>query len=163
MYKKNERYEPIMTERLTTKEEIAADPVQVLPVLDIYKTKNKAAMKAIWDAAIYIDQKPPEAEYDCYLNEILKQNNLVDIDYSLVYFNITDESNGVTAGSGHIHQITCPIVILHGTNDYVVPVTDAQSTKNEFGDQATIHLFEGAGHALVTGEMARVVEIVKGN
>lgn len=161
MFKKDEAFQPILTERLVTKEEIAADPVQVLPVLNFYATKNKEAMRSIWDAAIYINDKPEELEYQAYLEDIIKQVNLVDIDYSLVHFNITNESNGVNEGSGHIDGIQCPIVIIHGAKDMVVPLSQAELSKQAFGEQAKLHILEEAGHAIVTDNMKKLVEIIK--
>lgn len=161
MFKKDEAFQPILTERLVTKEEIAADPVQVLPVLNFYATKNKEAMRSIWDAAIYINEKPEELEYQAYLEDIIKQVNLVDIDYSLVHFNITNESNGVNEGSGHIDGIQCPIVIIHGAKDMVVPLSQAELSKQAFGEQAKLHILEEAGHAIVTDNMKKLVEIIK--
>lgn len=161
MFKKDEAFQPILTERLVTKEEIAADPVQVLPVLNFYATKNKEAMRSIWDAAIYINEKPEELEYQAYLEDIIKQVNLVDIDYSLVHFNITNESNGVNEGSGHIAGIQCPIVIIHGAKDMVVPLSQAELSKQAFGEQAKLHILEEAGHAIVTDNMKKLVEIIK--
>ena len=52
MFKKDEKYQPILTQLLTTKEEIAMDPVQVLPILNAYATKDKGLLKAIWNAVI---------------------------------------------------------------------------------------------------------------
>lgn len=161
MFKKDEAFQPILTERLTSKAEIAADPVQVLPVLDIYQTKNIEAMRQIWNAAIYVNEKPEIEEYNIYLNEIIKQVNLVDIDYSLVHFNITHQSNGVAEGSGHIDGIHCPIVIIHGEKDLVVPVSEAKEAANIFGNQASMHIMENAGHAIVTDEMEKLIAIIK--
>lgn len=161
MYKKDEKFQPILTERLITKEEIAADPVQVLPVLNFYETKNREAMRMIWDAAIYINDKPRNEEYQAYLEEMIKQVNLVDIDYSLVHFNITNEFNGVAEGSGHIDGIQCPVVIIHGALDQVVNLAEAEKSKEFFGEKAQLHIFETAGHAIVTDEMVELVKIIK--
>lgn len=161
MFKKDEAFQPILSERLVSKEEIAVDPVQVTPVLNFYATKNTEAIRAIWNAAIYINDKPEETEYSVYLKEIIKQVNLVDIDYSLVHFNITKESNGVNDGSGHIDEIYCPIVIIHGAKDRVVPVGEAELSKKAFGNQAKLHILEDAGHAIVTDEMNKLIKIIK--
>jgi len=49
IFKKDENGKPIPGELLSTKEEIANDPVQVLPVLNAYKNKDKDTMKMIWN------------------------------------------------------------------------------------------------------------------
>lgn len=161
MFRKDTKFQPILSERLLTKEEIAADPVQVAPVLHFYNTKDKEAMRSIWDAAIYGNKKPEKFEYEAYLTEIIRQVNLVDIDYSLVHFNITKEFNGVNEGSGHIDEILCPIVIIHGAMDRVVPVSEAEFSKKVFGHQAKLHVLDDAGHAIVTDNMKALTEIIK--
>lgn len=160
MFKKDSQFQPILTERLTTKEEIAQDPVQVLPVLKLYEDNDTEAMRTIWNYSIYTQTQPEEDEYNQYLTEILKQRNLVDIDYSLVHFNITDESNGVAEGSGHVHGIKAEVFIIHGEKDLVVPVSEAELMKTVFGDQATLHVFEGAGHAIVQDDMDGLVKLL---
>ena len=76
---------------LSSYEDIANDPVQVLPVLEAYRTGNKALLKYICDATLYNLKQPEDQEYNAYLDAILKQRNLVDIDYALVHFNMTHE------------------------------------------------------------------------
>lgn len=162
MLRKDENFQPIAGDYLTSKEEIAADLVQVVPALQIYEQQNAEGMRMIWDAAIYINEKPPKEEYDAYLNEILKQRNLVDIDYSLVHFNITDNATPVEEGSNHIADIQCPIVIIHGGKDFVVPIAEAHGSKEAFGDQAVLHQLDDAGHAIVQDDMDKLVEIIRG-
>lgn len=162
MFRKGPDFQPIPGDYLSTKEDIASDPVQVLPVLDMYERQDKEGIRSIWDHAIYINDKPDKEEYDLYLDEIIKQKNLVDIDYSLVHFNITQHPTAVEEGSNHIEGIDCPIVIIHGAKDLVVPITEAYAAKEAFGDQARLHEFENSGHSVVQDEMDALVEIIKG-
>jgi hypothetical protein len=39
-------YQPILTELLTTKEDIAKDPVQVLPIVAAYANRDKNMLKS---------------------------------------------------------------------------------------------------------------------
>ena len=64
MFKRDAQGKPDLTQPLTTKEEIAQDPVQVAPVLQAYETNNRAMLRAIWDAAIYNMNKPNEEDYE---------------------------------------------------------------------------------------------------
>lgn len=162
MFKKGPDFKPIIGEYLSTKEEIAADPVQVIPILNMYEAKDLESIRMVWDNAIYINEKPEKEEYDLYLDEIVKQRNLVDIDYSLVHFNITNHDTAVERGSNHIEGIKCPVVIIHGVKDLVVPITEARAAKEAFGKQAQLYEFEEGGHALVQDDMERLVEIIKG-
>jgi 2-hydroxy-6-oxonona-2,4-dienedioate hydrolase len=161
MFKKDASYQPILTELLTTKEEIAKDPVQVLPIVAAYANRDKNMLKAIWNAVIYNMNQPNEEDYDLYLEAMLKQRNIVDVDYGLVVFNMTHDHNGVVAGSGRMDLITADIVILHGEKDMVVPVMYAHDMKKRFGDKAELVLFENAGHSVITDDLNLFVSTLK--
>ena len=126
MFKKDATGQPILTELLKTKEEIESDPVQVAPVLAAYASGNREMMRAIWNAVIYNMAQPPAADYEQYLDAMLKQKNLVDIDYSLLTFNMTSEPTGSAEGSGRLGQIQCPVTLIHGKLDLVVPYAWAE-------------------------------------
>jgi pimeloyl-ACP methyl ester carboxylesterase len=145
---------------ITTKEEIKADPVQVVPILTAYATRNKDLLKMIWNAVIYNTVQPNEEDYDAYLEAMLKQRNLVDVDYSLVHFNMTSEQNLIGMGSGRMALIKAPGVILHGKNDYVVPFNQAEEMKQVFGEQAVLIPFEG-GHSLPTDCFDAYIKVLK--
>lgn len=160
MFKKDEKGQPILTQLITTKEEIKADPVQVVPILTAYATRNKDLLKMIWNAVIYNTVQPNEEDYDAYLEAMLKQRNLVDVDYSLVHFNMTSEQNLIGMGSGRMALIKAPVVILHGKNDYVVPFNQAEEMKQVFGEQAVLIPFEG-GHSLPTDCFDAYIKVLK--
>jgi len=161
MFKKGPDYQPILTQPITTKDEIKVDLVQVVPILMAYANKDKATLKAIWNAVIYNKVQPNEADYDLYLDAMIKQRNLVDVDYSLVHFNMTHEKSLVAEGSGRIDLIKCPVVIMHGQNDYVVPFAFALEMKAAFGDRAELITFEGVGHSCVTDDLELFVKTLK--
>ena len=121
IFRKDEMGQPILGDFLTTKEELEVDQVQVLPILNAYKNKDKATLKAIWNALIYTTKQPDENQYDIYLNDMMTQKNLVDVDYALMYFNISDDHNGVVAGSGDARKINHQTLVFQGKNDLVVP------------------------------------------
>ncbi len=161
MFKMGPDYQPILTQPITTKVDIKVDLVQVVPILMAYANKDKAMLKAIWNAVIYNKVQPNEADYDLYLDAMIKQRNLVDVDYSLVHFNMTHEVSLAGQGSGRIDLIKCPVVILHGTTDMVVPFAYAQEMKAAFGDQATLIPLEGIGHSCVTDDLDLFVSLLK--
>lgn len=163
IYRKDTAGQPIMEELLSTKEDIAIDPIQVLPILDAYKTKNKPFLRMVWDASIYNLKKPNAALYDSYLDAMLKQRNLVDVDYSLVHFNMSDESNGVEEGNGRIHKVECPVVILHGTKDLVVPFSDSEYTASVLGDKAKLIPLKGVGHSVISDDLDLISEVIINN
>lgn len=161
MFKKDANYQPILTELLTKKEDIAVDPVQVLPIIAAYANRDKNMLKMIWNAVIYNMNQPSEADYELYLEAMLKQRNIVDVDYGLVVFNMTHDHNGVVNGSGRMDLITADIVILHGEKDMVVPVMYAHDMKKRFGKRAELVLFENAGHSVITDDLNLFVTTLK--
>ncbi len=160
MFKRDAQGKPDYTQPLTTKEEIAADPVQVAPVLHAYETNNRAVLRAIWDAAIYNMNKPSEEDYELYLDAIFKQRNLVDIDYSLLTFNMTSSPTASAPGSGRLALIQCPVTILQGDKDLVVPLAWAQAAHQLIPGSKLIR-FEGAGHSVITDDLPLLVETLR--
>jgi pimeloyl-ACP methyl ester carboxylesterase len=137
MFKKDAQGQPIAGEFLKTKEEIAADAVQVAPVLQAYEQNNKELMRAIWNAVIYTRNQPEEARYEMYLDDMMTQRNLVDVDYALVHFNMSHAHNGVVEGNGRIDQIQCPVLVFQGERDLVVPPSMGEGIRDAFGERAT--------------------------
>lgn len=152
IFKKDENGQPIPTQLLTSKEEISKDPVQVLPVLNAYETGNRDLMRAIWNASIYNLRQPPASDYELYLDAIMQQRNLVDVDYALLTFNMTDAPTGSAPGSGRLAQITCPVTVLHGEKDLVVPLAWGQQTTALLAEKATLITFVNSGHSPITDE-----------
>lgn len=161
MYKKGDDFQPILTERIYKREDIEQDPVQVLPVLEAYKTGNRALIKMIWESSIYNLNCPPEEEYEIFIDAVMKQRNLVDVDVALTQFNITHESNGVVEGSGLIEKIKCPVIIIHGEKDMVVPVQEAYEAKEILKEQAQLEIIEDAGHSIITDNIDKLAGTIR--
>ncbi len=120
IFKKDEAGTPMVGKYYDNKEDMAKDPVQVAPMLGIFNSKNKAAMDAIWKQVIYTVNKPSEEDNDLYLEETLKQRNLIDIDWALTTFNMSNFSNGVSLGDGTIQEVTCPVLSIWSDKDVTV-------------------------------------------
>lgn len=150
MYKKDAEGKPIPDVLLKTKEEIEQDPVQVAPVLAAYATNNRELMRIIWNASIYNLRQPPAEEYELYLDAIMQQRNLVDIDYSLLTFNMTDRATGSAPGSGRAALVQCPVVVMQGEKDLVVPAAWGKTIVEDLGGRATYVSFPEAGHSAIT-------------
>ena len=160
IYKKDENGQPIPGELLSTKEEIAKDPVQVLPVLNAYQNKDKDTMKMIWNATIYTDNQPEPEKYDEYVEDMFTQRNLVDVDYALAHFNISNEDNGLEEGNGKAKEIDVPTLVLWGTNDLVVTEEMAQNINNDIGDNSELIYLEDCGHSPIIDDLDQLLENV---
>jgi len=157
---KDAQGQPIPGQFLKTKEEIAADPVQVAPVLAAQAAQNKDFLRMLWDMVIYTQNKPEENKYQEYLEDMLTQRNLVDVDYALATFNISSEHNGVVSGSGDVAKIACPTLIIQGEKDLVVPVTMALGIKEGLGAKAELVILENSGHSPLIDSLDRLIELL---
>ena len=159
MYKKDENGK--LTETLiTTKEEIAEDIVQVKPILEAIKNKDKELYRTVWNLAIYTHNKPKDELYEEYLEDMLTQRNLVDIDYSLVHFNMTKEHNGVSEGSGKCDLVKAEVLILQGDRDYVVPMYMAEDI-NKYIKNSKIKILTDSGHSPMIDCLDNVVATIR--
>jgi len=140
MFKKDAEFKPILTEPLMTKEDVAADPVQVVPALNALKSGDRATMQYFWDLTIFNINKPSSQDCEVYLDGVMKQRNLVDIDYALLTFDIVSR----------LPEIKCPVTMLHGEKDMVVPLAWAQASLALFGGRAEMVTFANAGHSPIT-------------
>ncbi|WP_315118385.1 alpha/beta hydrolase [uncultured Clostridium sp.] len=146
IFRKNEEGKSIIGDFLKTKEEIEQDSVQVAPVLKAIENRDKEFYRALWNHAIYTHNKPEDDRYEEYLEDMLTQRNLVDVDYSLIHFNITEEFNGISKGDGAAKRIEAPTLIFQGDRDYVVPHTMAEDIKKHIKNSEMI-LLKDCGHS----------------
>ena len=119
VYRKDENLQPT-EEVLTTREELAEDPVSVAPVLAAIEAGDVEAMKEIWRAAIFVNGTPDPERFERYMQESLKERCLLDVDLALVHFNISEADNGIEPGTGEVAAIDAPTLVLRGEDDGVV-------------------------------------------
>ncbi len=162
LLKKNEKGEVIPGAVYESKDAMAKDPVQVLPAVSALENHDFDTMKQIWDAAIYVVKKPEEKKYREYLEETLKQRNLVDIDWALATFNITEEHNGMVEGNGKIKKIKQPTLIFGSELDYVVPLSMVEETSKALGEHGKLYIFKNSGHSPITDVTEELVEKIEG-
>jgi len=158
IFKKDENFQPILTELYQDKASMAADPVQVAPAVSAMETKNNAYLKGVWEAAIYNVNVP--AEIDAFIAESLKQRNLVDIDWALMTFNMSDDHNGVVPGDGTAKHIKAPILNIWGQKDYVIPEVMFQQNVAAFPEAESL-ILENGSHSPITDEPDTIVNAIR--
>lgn len=162
IFEKDQMGQPILSKPLLTKDAIEKDPIQVLPVNEAIKNKDKAFFTSLWNMLIYnVGNTPNPSDYDRYNDEILKQRNLVDIDYALTRFNISHDFNGFVEGTGEISSIQCPVLIFQGENDLVVPMEMAKSIEENLKADVEFCLLKNCGHNPMVDALNEVVEKIK--
>lgn len=160
VFKKDQAFQAIVGEYYQSKAEMALDPVQVAPMVQMFESGNKAGMKAVWDQVIYTVNKPSPEEDDLYLTETLKQRNLVDIDWALTTFNMSNFSNGVTLGDGSIANVVCPVLSFWSNRDFVVLEYMIDETIEALPNARKVVL-ENAGHSPLVDCPEELVKQIK--
>jgi len=120
IFKKDKNGTPIVGEYYTTKKDLSQDPIQVLPMVNALTDNDKSPMIFVWDKFIYTVNKPSIDQVDLFISETMKQRNLIDVDWALTTFNMSDSSNGVSAGDGSIKNITCPVLSIWSEKDIII-------------------------------------------
>lgn len=146
IFRKDDQGQPVIGDYYACKEEMAADPVQVAPVAAALKTGNAAFMKMLWDQLIYVVNKPGEELYGEYLEATMQQRNLVDVDWGLASFNMGQNHNGVSEGSGLVDNIKCPVLAFWGDHDLVVSRNMVEETVKAIGENARMVILNNCGH-----------------
>ena len=144
--------------RYRTKEEVASDPVRIVPTLKAYENRDKAFLTAVWNAVIYNNNQPAPELYDEYLDDMLTQRNFVDVWHGLNTFNISSIPNEFGQGSGDAAKITAPTLILWGRNDLVIPEQMAIEIKEDIGDNARLVYLENSGHSPLIDDLPQLLE-----
>ncbi len=121
VFKKDENMQPVIGDIYKTKDEMAQDPVQVKPIADALERGDEAFMRMLWQNGIFNVSTPDEGMFTRFIAETMKQRNLVDVDWALMTFNISDAYNGLVEGDGRIKNITMPVLAFHGEKDLVIP------------------------------------------
>ena len=103
------------------KEELASDSAAIVPLLSALKEKDTSFIENLWNTSIYNKIKPTIEDNKIYITETLKQRNLIDVDWSLINFNVSDEHNGYSQGTGAIKNISCPVTFTCAGFDKVIP------------------------------------------
>ncbi|MDT8336314.1 MAG: alpha/beta hydrolase, partial [Candidatus Izemoplasmatales bacterium] len=121
IFKKDANGQMKIGEVYSSIEEMANDPIQVKPLLDALKSQNFGIIKYIFDITIYTYSKPSDEDNLLYINDSLKQRNLVDVDFALASLNMGETHNLYSKGQNTIKNIKAPVLHIWGTNDKTVP------------------------------------------
>lgn len=147
VFKKDEKGQMKMGETYQSPEELASDPVQVIPLLMAQKNKDFNTMAYIWNLTIYTVNKPSEEENKVWINESLKQRNLVDADWALATFNMSDQHNFYRQGSHEITKVKAEVLHIWGKNDIVVPEYMIQENIAALKELSTYIAYDDCGHS----------------
>ena len=147
IFKKNESGAPLVGQVYESADELGKDKIQVVPLLEAQKTKNFAIMSYIFDATIYTVNKPSAEDNKLWIDESLKQKNLIDADWSLANLNMSDIHNFYNAGTQTINKVKCPVLHTWGEKDIVVPEYMVKENVKALEKNSTLIVYPNCGHS----------------
>lgn len=137
---------------------LAKDPIQVAPVLQAINIKNKEFMKWVWDKTIYILNKPSPEDNEIYLNETLKQRNLVEIDWALANINMSNSRSAYAEGEDTIKNVKAKTLIIWSKGDIVVPYYLIDENYQALKGNAKLVIYEQGGHSPLIDNLEKLVK-----
>ena len=161
IFTKDAAGKPVLGSVYKTKDDMAKDPIQVAPAVAAMDTKNFPFMSWLWDISIYSNKKPTPEQNTLFIDETLKQRNLVDIDWSIASFNMGTGSNLYTIGDESIKKVVAPVLSVWGKKDYVVLEYMVKETVAALGDKARLITFDTSGHSPLVDEPDALAKAIK--
>ena len=162
VFKKDATGQNLVGELYTSKEELALDPVTVAPMVNTQKSKNYKFMEAIWNLTIYTStsqKRPDEESSQIFLEETCKQVNLVDADWALMRFNISNETSFYAVGEDIAKNIKCPILALNGKQDITTP--EIMTSENRTHIPHIIQkYYDDCGHSILVDQPEALINDV---
>lgn len=158
IFKKNEQKQAIMGSIYSSKEEMAQDPVQVLPAIQAMEKKDFAFMNWLWDISIYTVQKPDPEMNKVWIDETLKQRNLIDIDWALATFNMSGEPNFYVPGENTISHVQAKSLHIWSKQDYVVLEYMVKENVEALKANASYIEYGNGGHNPLVDNLDRLTE-----
>ena len=132
--------------RVKTFEQIKALPL-VLEVEKAIEDKDEAFFEKRFES-IFLNGRnkmDPEMFKRC-ISECLRQKVLVNSFQILNSYNISEESNEVSEGTGEIKKIQCSVLLVYGAQDVLIPVEEGKRIQSLIGEKAQLKVFEECGH-----------------
>jgi 2-hydroxy-6-oxonona-2,4-dienedioate hydrolase len=163
IYQKDEQGNPILTKLHDSKASLENDVVQVIPIKNALANRHTGFVTAVLNSLLYAKNIPADEEAQKLLNGVFQQRCIVDTYHGLVTLNLTDQPTKVAPASGKLNKITCPIVMLHGADDLVVPFAWGQDSYAKVGDKALFVPLPNMGHSPMTDNFDEYLEILKNN
>ncbi len=147
IFKKGENGQFLVGQVYQSPEELATDPIQVVPLLNAQKDKNFPLMSFIFDQTIYTVKKPSAEDNTIWINESLKQRNLIDADWALANLNMSDQHNFYNAGTQNISKIKTEILHTWGDKDIVVPQYMVLENVKALEKYSKLKVYPNCGHS----------------
>ncbi|MGJ7919478.1 intracellular short-chain-length polyhydroxyalkanoate depolymerase [Neobacillus sp. LXY-4] len=160
IYAANDLGLPDPNKRLTTYEQIKADPLRAIPIQAAYIQENRELLKAIWNGVIYDRNQPEPERYEEYVDDMLTQRNYAEVNYSLNTFNISAIHNEAATGTNQAKEITIPVLVLRGEHDLVITKEMAQEILVDLGQNARFVELKNCGHSPLVDDLVQLLSVI---
>ncbi|MBB6446391.1 intracellular short-chain-length polyhydroxyalkanoate depolymerase [Bacillus benzoevorans] len=144
--------------RLTSYEDVKADPGKTIPIQHAYDTNDYAFLKAVWDSLIYTKNMPGEEKYNEYTADMVTQKNLAEVYHALNTFNISDQHNGLISGNGLVRNLKLPVLVLRGDRDLVVTKQMTEEILADIGRPVRFAELKDCGHSPLIDDLAGLLK-----
>lgn len=161
VFKKDSKGVPQVGQTYVSPEEMGEDAVQVKPLLEAQKTGNFDFVKMIFDYTIYTVKKPTDEQSKVWVNESLKQRNLIDADWALANQNMSSVHNFYNAGTNQISKIKCEILHTWAKQDVTVPEYMVLDNYNTLKSQSKLVVYDQCGHSPLVDVPDQLAEDIK--
>lgn len=157
VFEKDDKFQDIYGHIYPSKEKLATDPVLVVPLLQAYAQKDRAFLDWMKQVSTWSKNRPSPEICDAYIDDQLKQRNLVDVDWALANFNMSGSSNMYSLGTNDIGNIKCRVFMTFATGDAVV---SEQMTRENIAalKPEVVKVYEGEGHQVLYDRTKEVLE-----
>jgi len=145
-YETDENWVPNLNNRIRTQEQMNGD-FRTRTVHGGQMNKDRGLMRFMFDATVYVNQKPDPELYEAYIDDILTQRNIPEVYHGLNVFNISHVEGELGKGTGAIDRIKAPTLVLWGENDIVCPRNMTDEIMEDLGDRATLVVLPKCGHS----------------
>jgi 2-hydroxy-6-oxonona-2,4-dienedioate hydrolase len=161
VYRKDQDGKILFGSTYSTKEALAQDKIQVMPILQAVAKQDEAYMKWLWQAVIYTVNQPDASFNDILIKESLKQRNLVDLDWAIMHFNIGAGKTDYAQGNLEIKKINVPVLSIWGRQDKTVWEAMVRETAFVLGQLCSLKIYDQCGHSPVTDQLAQLSQDIQ--
>lgn len=150
VFKKDKNGQFLVGQIYSSPEELATDPIQVLPLLMAQKNNDLNTMSYVFGLTVYTVNKPNKEDMLLWMSESLKQKNLVDADWALANLNMSNTSNLYNQGTNNIQNVVCPVLHIWGKQDITVPEYMMLENIKALEKNSTSIVYDHCGHSPLT-------------
>ncbi len=161
IFKKDATFQAIDGSAYATKEEMATDPVQVAPAVLMMENNDADGMTNIWNYVIYNVNKPSKEDNDFYMAESMKQKCILDTDWALAVFNMSNEKSCYSEGENTLKDIKCKCAFTKAMQDITVPPTMVMENVEALCDLATLITYENCAHSPIVDNLDQLTSDMK--